>query len=77
MEEEWLEDQDTVDAAQMGHSHHVDWMRYGVTERSTAGLAEDFLGPFLEASTKWHNVLGLVPGKCLSCCFQSKAYRSF
>ncbi|KAI0365170.1 hypothetical protein BV20DRAFT_909139, partial [Pilatotrama ljubarskyi] len=62
LEEMWLEDQDTVDSAQAGHSHRVDWMRYGVTERATLGLAEDYIGPFFKTSVLWHNVLHLVPG---------------
>ena len=65
MEEQWLEDQDTVDSAQAGHSHFVDWMRYGVTERASSGLAEDFIGPFLETSARWHTVLKLVPGELI------------
>ena len=62
MAEVWLEDQNTVDAAQAGHSHYIDRMRYGVTERSSIGLAEDFIGPFLDTSVRWHNILRLVPG---------------
>ncbi|CDO77848.1 hypothetical protein BN946_scf184589.g2 [Trametes cinnabarina] len=62
LEEMWLEDQDTVDSAQAGHSHRVDWMRYGVTERAALGLAEDYIGPFFRTSVLWHNVLHLVPG---------------
>ena len=63
LEEMWLdEDQETVDSAQAGHSHRVDWLHYGVTERSSTGLAEDYIGPFFKTSVRWHNVLHLVPG---------------
>ena len=62
LQETWLDDHETVDAAQAGHSHHVDHMRYGVTERSYTGLPEDYLGPYLETSVRWHSVLHLVPG---------------
>lgn len=63
LEEMWLEDQDTVDSAQAGHSHSVDTTRYGVTNWSATGLAEDYIGPFLKTSVLWQKVLGLVPGK--------------
>ncbi|KAL1942885.1 hypothetical protein VTO73DRAFT_4556 [Trametes versicolor] len=62
LEEMWLEDQDTVDSAQAGHSHSVDTTRYGVTNWSATGLAEDYIGPFLKTSVLWQKVLGLVPG---------------
>lgn len=62
LEEMWLEDQDTVDSAQAGHSHSVDTSRYGVTNWSATGLAEDYIGPFLKTSVLWQKVLGLVPG---------------
>ncbi|KAI0323904.1 hypothetical protein GY45DRAFT_1349651 [Cubamyces sp. BRFM 1775] len=62
LEEMWLEDQDTVDAAQAGHSHRVDHLRYGVTDLSATGMAEDYIGPFLKTSVMWHKVLHLVPG---------------
>ncbi|KAI0628493.1 hypothetical protein C8Q77DRAFT_1220921 [Trametes polyzona] len=62
LEEMWLEDQDTVDAAQAGHSHRVDTLRYGVTDLSSTGMAEDYIGPFLKTSVMWHRVLHLVPG---------------
>lgn len=63
LEEMWLEDQDTVDSAQAGHSHRVDTLRYGVTDMSATGMAEDYIGPFLKTSVLWHKVLHLVPGK--------------
>lgn len=63
LEEMWLEDQDTVDSAQAGHSHSVDTNRYGVTNWSATGMAEDYIGPFLKTSVLWHNVLHLVPGE--------------
>ncbi|KAI0633912.1 hypothetical protein C8Q77DRAFT_1217292 [Trametes polyzona] len=62
LEEMWLEDQDTVDAAQAGHSHRVDTLHYGVTDLSSTGMAEDYIGPFLKTSVMWHRVLHLVPG---------------
>ncbi|KAH9852007.1 hypothetical protein C2E23DRAFT_860305 [Lenzites betulinus] len=62
LEEMWLEDQDTVDSAQAGHSHRVDTLRYGVTDMSATGMAEDYIGPFLKTSVLWHKVLHLVPG---------------
>ncbi|TBU54974.1 hypothetical protein BD310DRAFT_826822, partial [Dichomitus squalens] len=62
LQEKWLEDQETADAAQAGHSHHVDHMRYGVTARGSTSLAEDYLDPFLETSVRWHATLKLVPG---------------
>ncbi|KAL7284912.1 hypothetical protein ACG7TL_002226 [Trametes sanguinea] len=62
LEEMWLEDQDTVDSAQAGHSHRVDTLRYGVTDMSAVGMAEDYIGPFLQTSVLWHKVLHLVPG---------------
>ena len=65
LEEMWLEQElDTVDSAQAGHSHRVDFLRYGVTDQASTGLAEDYIGPFFTTSVLWHNVLHLVPGKC-------------
>lgn len=68
LEEMWLEEElDTVDSAQAGHSHRVDFLRYGVTDRASTGLAEDYIGPFFATSVKWHHVLRLVPGKLDFC----------
>ena len=54
---------ETADAAQAGHSHRVDWMRYGVTNLAATGLPEDYIKPFLATSKRWHVTLKLVPGK--------------
>ena len=68
LQEMWLEDsEDTVDSLQAGHSHRVDWMRYGVTDMSATGLPEDYIGPFLATSVMWHRILHLVPGMWLLC----------
>ncbi|RPD67669.1 hypothetical protein L226DRAFT_577055 [Lentinus tigrinus ALCF2SS1-7] len=63
LEEMYLqEDLDTPDAAQAGHSHRVDWLRYGVTNLAATGLPEDYIKPFLATSKRWHIALKLVPG---------------
>ena len=53
---------ETADSAQAGHSHVIDHLRYGVTERSALGLPEEYIGPFLRVSQRWHELIGLVPG---------------
>ena len=64
LEEMYLEEElETADAAQAGHSHRVDWMRYGVTNLAATGLPEDYIKPFLATSKRWHVTLKLVPGK--------------
>lgn len=63
LQEEWVEDEQTTDSAQAGHSHAVDRMHYGVTTRSTFGLAEDYIGPYLAVSKRWQKLLHLVPGE--------------
>ncbi len=57
------EQEETVNAAQAGHSQGTDHAHYGRTERTVTGLAEGYLGPFLENSLAWHETLLLVPGK--------------
>ena len=57
-----LEDMNTADAEQAGHSHAIDHLHYGVTERSAFGVAEDYIGPFFRVSHKWQRFLKLVPG---------------
>ncbi len=64
LEEMYLEeDMETPDAAQAGHSHRVDWLRYGVTNMAATGLPEDYIKPFLATSKRWHAALQLVPGQ--------------
>ena len=63
LQEDWVEDEQTADSAQAGHSHVIDRMHYGVTTRSAFGLAEDYIGPYLTVSKRWQRLLHLIPGR--------------
>ncbi|RPD52164.1 hypothetical protein L227DRAFT_482751, partial [Lentinus tigrinus ALCF2SS1-6] len=72
LEEMYLDEElETPDAAQAGHSHRVDWLRYGVTNLAATGLPEDYIKPFLATSKRWHAALKLVPGGNLTSLRQS------
>lgn len=63
MEELFAEDNmDTIGAIQMGHSRSTENRVYGLEANGLGGAPEDLLRLFLEASSDWQVVLGLVPG---------------
>jgi hypothetical protein len=58
-----LDDPDTIDAAQAGHSFDVDQRIYGVSGNVLGGTVEALLPLYYEASRRWHVAMGVVPGK--------------
>ncbi|KAF8875528.1 hypothetical protein BD779DRAFT_1678226 [Infundibulicybe gibba] len=56
---------ETIDALQAGHSRRTENRIYGLTAEALAGASEDLLPRFLEASTEWHMICGIVPGGVL------------
>ncbi|KAJ3508586.1 hypothetical protein NLJ89_g5676 [Agrocybe chaxingu] len=56
------EDNDSVDARQSGHSRQTENRLYGLSHDTLAGAGEDVLPLFLDASTDWQILCGVVPG---------------
>jgi hypothetical protein len=54
--------QDSIQALQSGHNRHTENRVYGLSADALSGVSEDFLPLFLEASTEWQVVCGVVPG---------------
>ncbi|KDR69489.1 hypothetical protein GALMADRAFT_1352513 [Galerina marginata CBS 339.88] len=54
--------QESVQALQSGHSRHTDNQLYGISPEALAGLSEDVLPLFLDASTDWQVACKVVPG---------------
>ena len=58
-----LDNHDSLEAAQAGHSRAIENRIYGVAEDYMEGTPQDILADFLKASTRWHEDLHLVPGE--------------
>lgn len=56
---------DTPGVLQYGHGRHVHNSTYGISHDSAAGLPEDVLPYFLDASTDWQILCQVVPGEFL------------
>lgn len=52
-------------ALQSGHSVQTENRIYGLTSDSLIGATEDIMQVFLEASTEWQRIFGIVPGGVL------------
>lgn len=57
-----LDENDTVDALQAGHSRATENRIYGLSPDALSGPAEDLLPHFLQASIKWQLILHTMPG---------------
>jgi len=57
-----LDEHDTIDALQAGHSRATKNQIYGLSPDALAGAAEDVLPLFLEVNTKWQVSMHTVPG---------------
>lgn len=57
-----LDENDTVDALQAGHSRATENRIYGLSPDALACAAEDLLPHFLHASVKWQLIMQTVPG---------------
>jgi hypothetical protein len=57
-----LEEHETVEAAQAGHSRIMDVMHYGVTTNLFEGAQEDIIPLYLKASASWQSDLHITPG---------------
>lgn len=69
------DEQESIEALQMGHTRKTDNKVYGVSQEALRGAPEDILPLFLEASTDWQMVCHVVPGG-LNLCY-SDALMSF
>ena len=63
---------ETVGAAQFGHGRKTDIGTYGLTWGALMGGNEDTLPGYLDASTCWQVVIGLVPGNRFSLASRTK-----
>ena len=57
-----LDEADTADILQAGHSRMTENRVYGLSPDALAGAAEDVLPHFLHASVKWQHIMHTVPG---------------
>lgn len=53
---------DSIEALQAGHNRRTENRIYGLSREALAGLAEDVLPLYLDASTDWQVLGGAVPG---------------
>lgn len=57
-----LDENETVDALQAGHSRATENRIYGLSPDALSGPAEDLLPHFLQASVKWQLIMHTMPG---------------
>jgi superfamily II DNA helicase RecQ len=70
------DEQESVEALQMGHTRKTDNKVYGVSQEALRGAPEDILPLFLEASTDWQIICRVVPGG-LNLCYSDALMSSF
>ncbi|KAJ7577798.1 hypothetical protein C8J56DRAFT_798220 [Mycena floridula] len=56
------EDEDSIEAEQMGHSSATEKSHYGLSSNGWEGASDEIVRLFLSASSKWQVLLELVPG---------------
>lgn len=56
-----LDEEDTVDALQAGHSRATENRIYGLSPDALTGASEDILPLFLDASKQWQLILHIIP----------------
>jgi superfamily II DNA helicase RecQ len=70
------DDDESIEALQMGHNRKTDNRVYGISQEALAGAPEDVLPLFLDATTDWQIVCHVVPGG-LSLSYQDALMSSF
>ncbi|KIK25617.1 hypothetical protein PISMIDRAFT_22752 [Pisolithus microcarpus 441] len=57
-----MDENDTVDALQAGHSRATENRIYGLSPEALPGAAEDIIPLFLQASVRWQLIMHTIPG---------------